>query len=413
MKPKNPVNPAIIKKFEAIEASNQLLAQTNTTISYDELEATIKSYLLITDRGLIKIIVAVIICHRLPLEPVWLLIVAGPGGGKTELLSGLYDLANVYPLSDLTPQTFMSGYKDPKGSLLERLPSEVILIMKDFTTVLEFPPEKQAAILAQFREIYDGSYGKEFGNAESRQWRGKMGFLAGVTPAIDRKQPIHQALGERFIKYRPTPADSMEVTKRAMGNSGNEKQMREDIRNAFTNYLENLDIPQTAPEVPQDYKDAVMHLAVFCAKARSVVLRDSRGNREIVDVPEPEHPTRLVKQLVNLLSALAVVNGDFTKDDYRIIYKIGMDSLTAVRRLVIEHLFVNDSPQSLGAIAEAIGYPQNTARRQLEELQALKLVTGDHASMAYSYELTADSRELMTKARLTSETEDQEGVSYE
>ena len=404
------MNPAIVKKFEVIEASHDQLPQVTTAVTFDELEAVIKHYLLIADEGLIKIITATIICHRLPLEPVWLLIVAGPGGGKTELLSGLYDLNNVYPLSDLTPQTFLSGFKDPKGSLLERLPPEVIIIMKDFTTVLEFPPEKQSQILAQFREIYDGSYGKEFGNAESRQWRGKMGFLAGVTPVIDRKQPIHQALGERFIKYRPTPANSMEVTRRAMENSGNEKQMREDIRNAFTSYIENLDIPETAPEAPQEYKDAVMHLAVFCAKARSAVQRESRGNHEIVDIPEPEHPTRLVKQLVNLLSALAVISGEFNKDDYRIIYKIGMDSLTAVRRLTIDYLFNNDSPQSLNDVAKATGYPPNSTRKQLEELQALKLVTGDSATMAYTYELTADTRELLTKARLTSEPEQLEGV---
>jgi len=273
--------------------------------------------------------------------------------------------------------------------------------MKDFTTVLEFPPDKQATILAQFREIYDGSYGKEFGNAESRQWNGKMGFIAGVTPLIDKKQPIHQALGERFIKYRPTPANSMEITRRAMTNSGNEKQMREDIRNAFTSYIENLDIPEAAPEAPQEYKDATMHLAVFCARARSAVLRDSRGNREITDIPEPEHPTRLVKQLVNLLSALAVISGEFTKDDYRIIYKIGMDSLTAIRRLIIDYLYANDSPQMINDIAKATGYPPNSTRKQLEELQALKLVTGDSTTMAYAYELTADTRELLTKAKLT------------
>lgn len=399
-------NAALDKRFDEIEAAHS----DYSPIAYEKLERIINSYLLLADKGLIKLIVATVICHRLPLEPVWLLIVAGPGAGKTELLSGLYGLNKVHPLSDLTPQTFMSGYKGDNSSLLERLPNEVILIMKDFTTVLEFSADKQAAILAQFREIYDGSYGKEFGNAESRQWQGKIGFIAGVTPAIDRKQPIHQALGERFIKYRPTPADSMEVTKRAMSNSGNEKQMREDIRNAFTDYIESLDIPEVPPKVPPEYEEAIMCLAVFCAKARSAVIRDSYHSREIVEIPEPEHPTRLVKQLANLMSALAVISGDFTRDDYRIIYKIGMDSLTAVRRLIIEHLFSSGTPQSINAIADATGYLPNTTRRQLEELQGLKLVRGDSTTMAYSYELTADTRQLLAKARLTSETESAEGV---
>ncbi len=397
------VNPAIIKKFDQIEAATPIPIEPITAVSYAQLEKIIKDYLLIADKGLIKIITATVVCHRLPLEPVWLLIVASPGAGKTELLSGLYGLAGVYPLSDLTTQTFMSGFKDPKGSLLERLPNEVIIIMKDFTTVLEFPADKQNAILAQFREIYDGSYSKEFGNAESRHWQGKMGFMAGVTPAVDKKQPIQQALGERFIKYRPIAVDSMEVTKRAMANSGNEKQMREDIRNAFTDYLENLELPDKLPEAPQEYKDAIMHLAVFCAKARSVVIRDNYTTREVIDIPEPETPTRLVKQLLNLFIALSVISGDFTDEDYRIIYKIGIDSLVAIRRRIIDHLFNADSPQTLADIATVVGYPQNTTRRQLEDMECLKLTCSDNSLLATVYELAPESKEQLRQAMLIRE----------
>jgi hypothetical protein len=403
-------NPALEKKFDQIEAATPSQVETKTAITYAELEKIIKDYLLIDDEGLIKLIVTTVVCHRLPIEPVWLLIVAGPGAGKTELLSGLYDLNNVYPLSDLTPQTFMSGYKDEKGSLLHRLPKEVLIIMKDFTTVLEFNSDKQATILAQFREIYDGSFGKEFGNAESRTWNGKMGFIAGVTPVVDRKQPIQQALGERFIKYRPVSANSIEITKRAMANSGNEKQMREDIKNAFTNYIENLELPDALPIVPQEYQDAIMHLAVFCAKARSVVLRDGSKTREVIDIPEPEHPTRLVKQLLNSFIGLSVISGGFNDDDYRIIYKIGMDSLTATRRLIIDHLFNADSPQTLADIATAVGYPQNTTRRQLEDMECLKLTCSDNSLIATVYELAQDTREQLQQAMLVREPNHDEGV---
>lgn len=411
---KPPVSPRLVKKFDDIDPTFLSSAYKVTqAITYAELEEIIKDYLLIADKGLIKLITATVVCHRLPLEPVWLLIVAGPGAGKTELLSGLYGLKNIHALSDLTTQTFMSGYKEEKGSLLNRLPKQVLIIMKDFTTVLEFPSDKQNTILAQFREIYDGSYTKEFGNAETRKWHGKMGFIAGVTPVVDRKQPVQQALGERFVKYRPTPADTVEVTKRAMTNSGNEKQMREDIRNAFTAYIENLDIPSELPTVPQEYKDAIMHLAVFCAKARGVVLRESTGNREVIDIPEPETPTRLVKQLLNYLIGLSVISDGFNDDDYRIIYKIGMDSLTSIRRRIIDHLFNNDSPQTLTDIAKAVGYPQNTTRRQLEDMECLELTSSDDSFMATSYELAPDTREQLRQAMLVREPNQDEGVSHD
>lgn len=385
----------IEQKFQAIEAELPTASPTQP-ITFAELETTIKKYLLIADPGLIKIITACVISHRLPVEPVWLLIVAGPGGGKTELLTGLFGLNNVWPLSDLTAQTFMSGDKSiAKGSLLHRLPPEVLIVMKDFTTVLEMSSDKQNTILAQLREIYDGSYGKEFGNGESKSWQGKMGFMAGVTPIIDRKQPVHQALGERFIKYRPVSADPFEVTKRAMDNSGLEKQMREEIKAAFTNYIEGLVLPTTPPVLPAEYKDAIMHLAVFCAKARSPVIRDSY-TRDIEDIPEPEHPTRLVKELANLMSSLAVISGEFTEADYQIISKVCMDSLPGTRRKVINFLARKGSPQTIIDIANATGLPPNTAfRRQLEDLSALKVIEGDDSDMALDYKLSGKTRTLL------------------
>ena len=146
-----------------------------------------------------------------------------------------------------------------------------------------------------------------------------------------------------------------------------------------------------------------MYLAVFVARARSAVIREGGSNREIVDVPEPEHPTRLVKQLINLMSALSIISGEFTEDDYQIIYKIGMDSLPSVRRLIIQHLVTVDSPQTIDDIADAIGYVPNTTRRQLEELQCLKIVKGDTSRNAHLYELTVKIREQLAHAKLVSE----------
>jgi hypothetical protein len=407
---KPPVSSQLVKKFDDIDPTFLSSADKEARpMTYAELEEVIKDYLLIADSGLIKIILATIICHNLPVDPVWLLIVAGPGGGKTELLMGLLGVDKVSLLSDQTPQTFMSGMKADKSGLLDRLPNKFILVLKDFTTILEFPPEKQSQILAQLREIYDGTYGKEFGNGESRIWHGKMCLIGGVTPIIDRRQPIHQALGERFIKYRPTPANSLAVTKRAMQNSGNEAQMREDIRNAFTSYVTSLQIPETPPEVPERFRNAIMYLAVFVARARSAVIREGTS-REIVDVPEPEHPTRLVKQLINLMSALSIISGDFTEDDYQIIYKIGLDSLTSVRRLIVEHLATTDSPQTVDDIADAISHRPNTARRQLEELQCLKIVKGNSSRNAHSYELTNQTKKQLAHAKLVSEPKQLEGV---
>ena len=96
------------EKFQEIEKT---IPAKRTPIGYGELEAIIEKWLLIKDKGLLRILLSSVIANKLQADPVWLLIVAAPGGTKTELIRGLNLIEGVYPISDLTPQTFLSGEK--------------------------------------------------------------------------------------------------------------------------------------------------------------------------------------------------------------------------------------------------------------------------------------------------------------
>ena len=365
--------------------------------SFGKLQSTIKNRLLLADEGFIKIVTAGAISTLLPTDPVWVLIVAGPGGAKTEIIRGLNSLDFVFPINDLTPQTFLSGDKNnSKGSLLHRLPSPALITMKDFTSVLEMNSDKQRAILSQLREIYDGEYSKEFGTGESKAWHGKIGFIAGVTQVIDKHQANIQTLGERWIKYYPVQSEPLELAKRALSNSGDEVAMRSEIQQAFKDYIEGLEIPEKLDGLPEHFKDAIIHLATFCAIARSAIIRDGK-TREIEYVPEPEHPTRLVKQLSNLFQSLAIISGDFTNEDYGYIYKIGMDSLPMIRRQIVDYLYNSGSPQTLLDILTAIKRPKPTVGRQIEELVLLDVLRSSGRS-SIEYELHPQAKVLLDHA---------------
>ena len=219
------------QKIQAIEAT---IPEKRNPIGFKTLQETINRWLLIRDMGIIKVLAGAVIANRLNADAVCLFIVAASGGAKTELIRGLNKVEGIYPVSDLTPQTFLSGDKGQKNaSLLLRLRADTILTLKDFTTVLTMHRDKRHAILSQLREIYDGYYRKEFGTGESKTWEGKMGFIAGVTSVIDNHQSVFQVLGERFIQYRPTQPDAIALAKKAIANNGGEKVMREEIQNAF------------------------------------------------------------------------------------------------------------------------------------------------------------------------------------
>jgi hypothetical protein len=371
-------------------------------ISIRKLKEAIDKWLLIKDEGLVKVLVATVIANKLKGDPVWLFIVTASGGAKTELIRGLNKIDVVYPISDLTPQTFLSGEKSNKNaSLLLRLPNNAILTFKDFTTVLTMHRDKRHVIISQLREIYDGQFKKEFGTGETKEWRGKIGFITGVTTIIDTHYSIYQTLGERFIQYRPEQADEIKISLKAINNSGYEDEMREEIENAIFDFISGIGIPNYKVEIPEQLKNQIANLASFCAKARSHIVREGYSTREIQFVPEPELPTRLSKQLVMLCSALFLISRAFTKEDYGLIYKIGMDTLPQNRKLAIEILSNTNDFLNTNEIALKIGYPLNTTRRILEDLSVLKLI--DRLSKGQGYVdkwiISDRTRELLGKAR--------------
>jgi len=390
----------IEQKFQEIEKSIPL---ARTPITFEQLEAVIAKWLLIKDRWIIKVMAGIVLANKLKGDPVWLFIVAASGGTKTELIRGLNSIHGIYPISDLTPQTFLSGEKGNKNaSLLLRLPAEsTILTYKDFTTVLTMHRDKRHAILSQLREIYDGYYRKEFGTGETKTWIGKMGFIAGVTSVIDSHQTIFQVLGERFIQYRPEQPDAIALARKAMANSGGEKPMREEIENAFADFIAGIQIPEEAALISEDCKDRIAHLAAFCVRARSGIIRDGFSSREIDLIPDSEMPTRLAKQLITMASAFALIGNATPEEDYELIYKIGMDSLPHKRKKTLETLLKATSELETADIAMKIGYPTNSTRRILEDLHGLRLTERMHEGQGYAdrWLISDNAKELLEKSR--------------
>jgi len=330
----------------------------------DKVKAVVAHYLLLPDSGLvIEIECAAVVANRMEGDPLWLFFVNPPSGVKTELIRALNDVEDIYPLSNLTPQTFASGFESKKAepSLLLRLDHH-ILTLKDFTTVLTMHRDKRGEILAQLREIYDGHYKKEFGNGKVVDWTGKVGLIAGVTQVIDTYSSVSQVLGERFICYRIKSETGAAVAKRAVKNQGQEHEMRQALRGAIAGFLQTLNTKQTV-HLPDALVDKIAHLATFCATARSAVIRDWKG--EIEYIPEPEGPARLAKQLAVFRKALALIRGkrEVTEAEYGVLYRLAEDTLPRHKLVTLTALMNSDEPIKTSQMGEKTGYPTDTARR--------------------------------------------------
>jgi len=347
--------------------------------AFIELEKKIQSYWLNPDPVALKVIFAAMVSFEFDCDPVWLFLIAPPSSLKTEFINGLDMIESIYPLSSLTPKTFASGMRAKKGesnSLLEQIKSKVVTF-KDFTSLLTKRYEDLQEILGQLREIYDGKFKADFGSGVKVNWKGKLGFIAGVTPIIDRYSSVSSNLGERFIQYRLPGVRDEEVAAMAIEQSVRPSSYREEVQQLFYDFYQQLDVPESLREIDMS-REFIIKLSAICSlvvKSRAGTVRDSYKN-ELVYVPAPESPARLAKQLSILGRCLAIVNGntEFTEKEYKILLKVAFDTIPKQRVVILNVLFGTDKEMTSGEISEITGYPTSTTTRYLEDMRAFELI---------------------------------------
>ena len=374
-------------------------------INLAEVKQVFKKWLYLRDETLIDVVLGCIIANRSPSDPVWLFIVAPPGGTKTEVLRSL-KTSEIYQVSSLSQHSLISGFmiksknkaKDP--SLLPVLDGKV-LVIKDFTTIISMDRHAREEILATLRDAYDGEAKKTFGSeATVRSYKSKFGLLAGVTPEIDRIYSVSQSLGERFIKYRTPIEDREGIINRASKNMGKEKEMRAELSKAVAKFLFSVEMRDIS--VSDELEKKLVSLALLIARLRSAVSRDGY-KRNVQFMPEAEVGTRLLKQLKGLAQgiALARAKNEITREEYEIVAKIAKDTLPSKRLSLLQAIIDQKEHVKTSVIAQEIKLHTDTAREMLEDYWLLEVVdrSGDE-NAGYTWCMKDSMRQLIFNAEL-------------
>jgi hypothetical protein len=333
----------------------------------------------IDDDAFIDYALALAIANKFDASPLWGFLVGPPSSLKTVMLESLHKCSWTSHISTITPKTFISGWNDKRGkngSLLYRLDKKV-LVVKEFSSILQMRPDWRTSVFNDLREIYDGHLSKGYGTGDVVEWYGKMGLIAAVTPEIERHTAVNMDLGERFLYYRMSVADPRKIAAKARGNAMRAAGKKKQLSVAVLDFLSLFEDISDNPEiyVSDDVGLKLDALSVFCVKARTNVGRD-RYDRSKIDVqPETEGVGRLSGQFSVLAQALAVVHGVADIDDviYTIIKHVGRDLVPRRRMLILEFMFHNgmDYPSQFYS-AEVVGLklsiPTQTCRYDLDDL---------------------------------------------
>lgn len=365
-------------------------------MKFDKLQALCDKYRLYKDRGVVRMVAAAVIANQLPgkkRKPVWIVFVAPPGGGKSDITG---TLANVEKdgkklceeVSDLTTASLASGMRSADGetSLLHKVNKEGgILLFKDFTTLLSKRPEDLAAIMSYLREVYDGRFEKKFGNGKIVKWEGKVGIVASCTTIIYHKLGELAVMGDRLMMYQVEQPDRLNVLDKIWANEdagvdGEEEMgecMKEYVEGVIT-YLQanpNIEEIKIDPETRKEFGE----IANFVCFARSGVVWDYR-RKTILYVPDPEMPTRVLRQLIAMASSFIAMNvaeglpASLTDSDKALLYKLAFDSIPSMRRTVIKVVASYTYGATLAGVSSVIGMQDDATMAWLEELSAVKVL---------------------------------------
>ena len=354
------------------------------------------------DSDVLDVVLGTVKSHRTSTgSPCWLMVVGPPSGLKSETVMLAKEVSGTYTISGLTSKTFASGLKVDKGqaspSLLSKLQHDEILLFKDFTTVLQMHREERDAILGQLREIYDGTYSHDWGTGARLEWKGRLGFVAGVTEAIDQHHAVMALLGPRFLLHRPSQADRQATARRAIRNNQNREDgaIRAMHARAVAAYLGGL--PTECPALSDNVVETLGRLADFVTTARSSVGRDGY-TRELTYSPLPECPPRFAQQIATLLTGIVLVrqHDEAEAGDVQLAIRVALDCVPPIRLLALRTLLEGEQDDlTTRSLADNVRVPTTTIRRAMEDLQALGMVHCEKGGRQDRWSLLPASREMV------------------
>lgn len=336
------------------------------------------------DIDALNAVLATAAVEKLDGDPLWLLLISGSGNAKTETAQCLAGAGAIVTSTVSSTGALLSATsrkdvaKDATGGLLRKIGDDGVLVIKDVTSILSMNKDARAEVLAALREVYDGKWSRNVGTDGGRtlEWDGRIAVVGAVTTAWDKAHAAIASMGDRFVLCRMDSTTGRQVAgRRAIGNTGQEVQMRSDLTQAAAGVLAGVD-PSTAITPTDAETDVLLAAADLVTLARTGVEYDYRG--DVIDAHAPEMPTRFAKQLAQVLRG-GVAIGMERADALRLAIRCARDSMPPLRLAIVDDLAAHPE-SSTAEVRKRLGKPRATVDRQLQALHMLEVIECDESS---------------------------------
>jgi hypothetical protein len=331
------------------------------------------------DLDVLDAMLATIASERLTGDPLWLLIIGGPGATKTETVSAAMG-AGAHVTSTIASEgALLSGTSaknksaNATGGLLRKIGGRGVLVIKDVTSIISADRNVRSQVLAAIREIYDGRWDRNIGSDGGRTltWTGRISVIGAVTTAWDSAHSVVASMGDRFVNIR-IDSEKQNIRKasglQSIRNTGSEVTMRKELADAVGGVIAGAntdDMPLTEEENLK-----LLDAANIVTMARTAVEHDYKG--DVIDSHAPEMPTRFVKQLAQMVRGGVAIG--MTRDRaMRLAIRCAKDSIPPLRIEILLDIAQNPGSQ-VSHVRKRINKPWTTIRRELQGLHMLGML---------------------------------------
>lgn len=328
------------------------------------LASRVQDYIYFPDPMPLYMVLGTVAANMMKGVPVWMMVVGPSSGGKTLALDMLEDLDRVQFESSVKGHSaFLSGSskkdtaKNATGGVLRQFkvihepgcneqpgckcPSRGMLVVKDFSEILACAHEPLIETVGALRGIYDGKWSRSIGSDGGRKitWRGRIGFIGACTPKIDTHHSIIQELGQRWLYYRYDQTDGFGEAQKSLGNHDRE-QMNRELCELVKQFIMAIGLEWDGDNERRDFTHAEMNrlisMSSLIVRARSRSTRDWK-TKEVVDVDDPEAPSRMASALGQLYLGLETI-GLSKLYCWKVVSKVAMDSCPRLSVAVLKVL---------------------------------------------------------------------------
>ena len=365
-------------------------------LAFTRLRITAQKWMHRPDMDALRIVLAAAKALDLHMRPVWIMLI-GPGSvGKTEFFIQSAKAYRPHEVADdLTIPGLLSGSnKNYDKGVLRRLGKRGLLLVPDFTVILNQSEDKRTAIMGVWRRIYDGEYERKV-DGEQLVWKGSINVILACTNAIERYYRVHSDMGERFLSVRLDKRDACDdLAHKQEAQEQDHDGFQAEVREAARQYLETE--TDDKPELTFALRKVVLQWADLISLGRIGVSRNYKD--EIVGVAQEEGASRASQQIMSLVAADALLQGQEEANGRQIqlVKRVAFDSIPSNRRAVLQVLSPDVAIQyhNLREMS-GIGHPY-TYDRTIDELEAIGAISRKSAVLGGgTVEMTERLRSLM------------------